>query len=652
MSIGRVLGGSSSSSYLLYSVGNHYDYDNWAEIVNDSTWNWENVLPYIKKSQRLEESSIINSSQGQYFGTEGNIGLSLSLTNKRDKYFKVFEETGSQIQVAFSGNNSLGYSDALFTIPWNPHKYPASVLMGYVSLNESSNYPDYQTINFVSLPTYLMSYCTFTYSQTDEICNNMIGTDVNSEMMFSIVNKQLYKSRGEILLKSRDFMEAPYIYTNYYTEEEDLDDHARIVEDFMKVLDTDAFQEIGGTFKDPKLPDCTNYTVGTRDYWKCYIRCMTTSEHHYSSTCAMGSVVDSRLRVYGVRRLRVADASVMPYPTAGVSLRKAFAKQFSIKFLANVYTSFIHGLGPTSVIRMEYITNAASSDAYTSSVQHALSVLTTLHITSYMWMPETDVKDVVLDSADAEYEYIVVGAGTAGAIVAGRLAQSQARVLLIEAGGDPPIETIYAGLALYTRWSEIDYNFTVHSQPYNQQCREEPYFTLHAGFFIYGDDAAKLPLQENAFIDRYCSCIRNTLYKESKGYNVLYSFIDNPMPKSRGTVTLRSSHYKDQPIIDGEFCTVEDDLENHIDYLQQYIKVQDTDAFQSIGARFLNPIEKKCVGTCAMGSVVDSKLKVLGVQGLRVADASIIPVIPSVGTYAPTMMIGEKAASMIIEDNM
>ncbi|XP_022834804.1 glucose dehydrogenase [FAD, quinone]-like [Spodoptera litura] len=586
---------------------------------------------------------------------------------------------------------------------------------------------------------------------------------------------------------------------------------------------------------------------------------------------------------------------------------------------------------------MEHITNAASSDAYTSSVQNALSVLTTLHITSYMWMPETDVKD----SADAEYEYIVVGAGTAGAIVAGRLAQSQARVLLIEAGGDPPIETIYAGLALYARWSEIDYNFTVHTQPYNQQCREEPYFTLHAGkvlggtsstntmlyargnkqdfqrwvtasnddswswenvlkyfkrtekmedpailnspyrqyhgldgplivtrenrsrvvaypnlvqqlggkvildlnsnetlgysraqytlkdyrqstataflkasdtspylhllkntevtkiifddnnravgvkakrnnkmynfnaskevilsagvinspkllmlsgigpkehleckgievkvnlpvgknyhdhvgvmiahrlrksnesamdvdvrvyptipiiayvainesnkypdyvltgFFIYGDDAAKLPLQENAFIDRYCSCIRNTLYRESKGYNVLYSFIDNPMPKSRGTVTLRSSHYKDQPIIDGEFFTVEDDLENHIDYLQRYIKVQDTEAFQSIGAKFLNPVEKKCgryemgsrkfwrcyimcmmsprnhaVGTCAMGSVVDSKLRVLGVQGLRVADASIIPVIPSVGTYAPTMMIGEKAASMIIEDNM
>lgn len=59
------------------------------------------------------------------------------------------------------------------------------------------------------------------------------------------------------------------------------------------------------------------------------------------------------------------------------------------------------------------------------------------------------------------------------------------------------------------------------------------------------------------------------------------------------------------------------------------------------------------VGTAQMGraddpgTVVDDQLRVLGVAGLRIADASVMPTIPSANTYAPTMMIGEKAAVMM-----
>jgi choline dehydrogenase len=60
------------------------------------------------------------------------------------------------------------------------------------------------------------------------------------------------------------------------------------------------------------------------------------------------------------------------------------------------------------------------------------------------------------------------------------------------------------------------------------------------------------------------------------------------------------------------------------------------------------------VGTCAMGSgweaVVNAELRVRGVEGLRVADASVMPTIPSANTNAPSILIGEFASRLLVAD--
>jgi choline dehydrogenase len=136
-------------------------------------------------------------------------------------------------------------------------------------------------------------------------------------------------------------------------------------------------------------------------------------------------------------------------------------------------------------------------------------------------------------------------------------------------------------------------------------------------------------------------------------------------PESRGSVRLGSNDPTAKPIVRNEFYSAESDMPRMIEALRlmQEICAQPAlrpycaepftaprddsdDALRALAARTTFAIYHP-VGTCAIGSVVDTDLRVQGLEGLRVVDASVMPVVPRGNTNAPTIAIAERAADLI-----
>ncbi|XP_059619952.1 glucose dehydrogenase [FAD, quinone]-like [Phlebotomus argentipes] len=175
--------------------------------------------------------------------------------------------------------------------------------------------------------------------------------------------------------------------------------------------------------------------------------------------------------------------------------------------------------------------------------------------------------------------------------------------------------------------------------------------------------------------------ISRIIADEAKTSHVLIMSPSMLKEKSRGEILLRSAEPTEKPRIFANYFSEDSDVKAFVKAIRLYLKFLKTNTFKNHEAElFIIPLPEcdlltfnsdeywECycrvivttvfhpVGTVKMGpdsdpdAVVDHTLRVKGTTGLRVIDASIMPIIPSANTNAPTIMIGEKGADFIKED--
>ncbi|KAK0079295.1 hypothetical protein PV326_008820, partial [Microctonus aethiopoides] len=252
------------------------------------------------------------------------------------------------------------------------------------------------------------------------------------------------RSRGSLRLANNNPLTKPVMQANYLQDAQDVAALVEGMEIAISLMNSTVLAKYNITLMDQPIQACSQFTFLSKEYLSCAVRQDTGPENHQAGSCKMGpindkmAVVDPELRVYGIRGLRVADASIMP--------KDNVTAIFPTATCPNAFTG---GLDLNEVCP----SSAASFVLFLSIINNLFDSSPAIGDPCNRIIPNKKPRDL--------YDFIVIGGGAAGSAVAARLSEvPDWKVLLIEAGPDEPTGAeIPSNFGVYLAGSSIDWNY-------------------------------------------------------------------------------------------------------------------------------------------------------------------------------------------------
>lgn len=199
-----------------------------------------------------------------------------------------------------------------------------SDVTAFYSRQRWANVPEFQNHlqiygkNSSKLQTYLETVTRYKKIVVDSV----VAQNRNNSLYLFLFNLLHPKSMGTITLNTSDPRDYPLIYANYFNDTRDLKATVDGIKMLTRIVKTRYFKSINGFLGRMSWPECDNFKLDSDDYWRCICINMVVTIYHPIGTAKMGvdsntAVVNSELKVYFVKKLRVIDASVMMSQISG-----------------------------------------------------------------------------------------------------------------------------------------------------------------------------------------------------------------------------------------------------------------------------------------------------------------------------------------------
>jgi len=152
----------------------------------------------------------------------------------------------------------------------------------------------------------------------DHVMSQLITANEISPLFFTLSVLLMPKSRGTIKLRSPSIYDNPIINLNFFDDDDDLITMIKSIREYRKLLNTKSFKKHKITETRVRFPECDAFSFDSDNYWRCYLKYISSAVYHPVGTCKMGyesdptTVVTPNLKVKGISGLRVIDASIMP----------------------------------------------------------------------------------------------------------------------------------------------------------------------------------------------------------------------------------------------------------------------------------------------------------------------------------------------------